>query len=147
MTLGHFTVPAPLNEPVKDYARGSAERVELDATLDSMAKERIEIPVRVGSKRVLSGDRTTVCMPHDHGHVLADLHQAKTEHVDGAIKAALQVAPASVERVSRMSTSLPSVAPNTNSATRWTSSDMIVNRGQGVVDPPGVQSSDASDGS
>jgi len=40
-----MAVPAAVNEPVRSYAPGTPERADLEARLDSMAKERIEIPV------------------------------------------------------------------------------------------------------
>ena len=45
-------VPTPVNEPVKQYAPGSPERAELKARLDSMAKERVEIPIVIGGKEI-----------------------------------------------------------------------------------------------
>jgi len=40
---GTRKVPPPVNEPVKAYAPGSAERAELKARLAAMAKERIDV--------------------------------------------------------------------------------------------------------
>ena len=37
--------PLPVNEPIKSYAPGSPERAELKARLQSMAADRIEIPL------------------------------------------------------------------------------------------------------
>ena len=81
-------VPAPVNEPVKAYAPGSAERAELKARLDAMARERIEIPLVIGGREVRGGERAVAVMPHDHAHVLADWHKAGPEHVEQAIAAA-----------------------------------------------------------
>jgi 1-pyrroline-5-carboxylate dehydrogenase len=81
-------VPSPVNEPVKAYAPGSPEKKELKARLAAMAAERIEIPLVIGGREVRSGDRAQAVMPHDHGHVLADWHKAKKEHVQQAIEAA-----------------------------------------------------------
>ncbi len=81
-------VPSPVNEPVKAYAPGSPEKKELKARLAAMAAERIEIPLVIGGREVRSGDRAQAVMPHDHGHVLADWHKAKKQHVQQAIEAA-----------------------------------------------------------
>jgi 1-pyrroline-5-carboxylate dehydrogenase len=85
---GTRQVPPPVNEPVKAYAPGSPEKASLKARLDSMAGERIEVPLIIGGKEVTTGDRATAVMPHDHGHVLADWHRASGEHVRMAIDAA-----------------------------------------------------------
>lgn len=87
---GNRKVPAPINEPVKSYAPGSAEKIELKAKLESMSAERIEIPAIIGGKEFYSGDKATAVMPHNHQHVLADWHKATPEMVDVAIKAAAE---------------------------------------------------------
>ncbi len=78
-------VPAPVNEPIKSYAPGSPERASLKARLDSMAKERIEIPIIIGGKEYRSGELGAAIMPHDHHHVLADYHKATPDQVKLAI--------------------------------------------------------------
>ena len=87
---GTRVVPPPVNEPVKAYAPGSPEKIELKESLRSMAAERMEIPVIIGGKEVRTGDLARAVMPHDHGHVLADWHKASPRHVQQAIDAALE---------------------------------------------------------
>ncbi|MDQ6736456.1 MAG: L-glutamate gamma-semialdehyde dehydrogenase [Gemmatimonadota bacterium] len=84
---GNRRVPLPINEPVKSYAPGNAERAELKARLASMAAERIEIPVVIGGKEFRSGKLSQAVMPHNHSHVLADWHMATPEMVQQAVKA------------------------------------------------------------
>jgi 1-pyrroline-5-carboxylate dehydrogenase len=55
-----------------------------------MAGEQVEIPVIVGGKEVRSGNTIDVVMPHDHGHVLARLHQAEAGTIAGAVKSAVE---------------------------------------------------------
>jgi 1-pyrroline-5-carboxylate dehydrogenase len=81
-------VPPPVNEPVKSYAPRSPERKELKARLESMAGERIEIPIIIGGKEYRTGEMVQATMPHDHAHVLADWHKASKEQVTMAIDAA-----------------------------------------------------------
>jgi len=81
-------VPPPVNEPVKAYAPGSAERAELKARLQAMAQVRTHIPLIIGGREVRSGDTAKAVMPHDHAHVLADWQKAGSEHVVQAIEAA-----------------------------------------------------------
>jgi 1-pyrroline-5-carboxylate dehydrogenase len=85
---GTRRVPPPVNDPVKGYAPGSPERVELKARLKSMASERIEIPLVIGGKEVKGAETAKAVMPHDHAHVLAEWHKAGKEHVAQAIEAA-----------------------------------------------------------
>jgi 1-pyrroline-5-carboxylate dehydrogenase len=82
-------VPAPVNEPVKSYAPGSPEKVELKARLASMANERVEIPLIIGGKEIRTGKTQQSVMPFKHKHVLADWHMAEPKHVQMAIKAAM----------------------------------------------------------
>ena len=82
-------VPAPVNEPVKSYAPGSPERVELKTRLTSMANERVEIPLIIGGKEIRTGKTQQSVMPFKHKHVLADWHMAEPKHVQMAIKAAM----------------------------------------------------------
>ncbi|MGH9410972.1 MAG: L-glutamate gamma-semialdehyde dehydrogenase [Vicinamibacterales bacterium] len=81
-------VPAPVNEPTKSYAPGSPERTELKARLKSMAAEKIDIPLIIGGREIRTGDLHHAVMPHSHGHVLAEFHVARPEHVQQAIAAA-----------------------------------------------------------
>ncbi len=80
-------VPVPVNEPVKSYAPGSPERAELKARLDSMAAERIDIPVIIGGKEIRTGRIEQAVMPFNHKHVLADWHRASAAEVHAAIAA------------------------------------------------------------
>ena len=88
MSLGIYKVPVPKNEPVKDYAPGSPERASLQKKLAEMASERIEVPLVIGGKEIRTGKVEQAVMPHDHGHVLADVHLAGPEEVALAVKAA-----------------------------------------------------------
>ena len=45
-----------INEPIKSYAPGSAERAELKARLAAMEKERPEIPLVIGGQEIRTGD-------------------------------------------------------------------------------------------
>ncbi len=83
-------VPRPENEPVLSYAPGSAERAKLKAALDEIAGQKIEIPLIIGGREVRTGNIAQVVMPHDHGHVLAEYHQAGPEEVEQAIAAAVE---------------------------------------------------------
>ena len=85
---GHRRVPPPVNEPVRSYAPGSAERASLKSRLASMAAEKIDIPLVIGGKEVRTGATGAAVMPHRHQHVLGQYHKATPDLVRQAIEAA-----------------------------------------------------------
>ena len=88
MSLGLFRTPAPRNEPVRDYAPGSAQRKAIQAELERQAREPIEIPLVIGGEDVRTGRTVDAVMPHEKRHVLAKVHMASTREVARAIDAA-----------------------------------------------------------
>ena len=90
MSNGNFNVPFPVNEPIQDHAPGSPERRELVAEMQRMSRRSIDIPARIGGKKVRTGKTARAVMPHDHGHVLANWHKCGRKEVDRAIRAALE---------------------------------------------------------
>ena len=89
MSNGLFRVPVPINEPVLDYLPGSPERRELQKQLDRLSSREIEIPARIGGRKVRTGKLAEAVMPHDHSHVLARWHKCRKPEVQRAIQAAL----------------------------------------------------------
>jgi 1-pyrroline-5-carboxylate dehydrogenase len=87
MTSGFVEVPPPVNEPVRTYAPGTAERGALADELAAVAAETVEAShVIAGVPQ--SGETTfEVRAPHDHDLHLADVHQATTANVAAAIAA------------------------------------------------------------
>jgi 1-pyrroline-5-carboxylate dehydrogenase len=78
-----------VNEPILNYAPGSAERSALQAELSAQAETVRTIPVIAGGKRIHSGHTVQVTAPHRHSLHLADLHLATPATVHVAIDAAL----------------------------------------------------------
>jgi 1-pyrroline-5-carboxylate dehydrogenase len=87
-THARFIPPPARNEPNREYAPGSPERASLQAKLAEMSAERIEVPLVIGGQDVTTGKTKPAVMPHNHAHVLADVHQGTAEHVTQAIAAA-----------------------------------------------------------
>ncbi len=85
---GLFRLPAPRNEPVKDYAPGSPERAEVKARLEEMRGQQLEIPLVIGGEEVKTGQTFQAVEPHDKKSVLADVHKGGPDEVERAIKAA-----------------------------------------------------------
>ncbi|HET9209554.1 MAG TPA: L-glutamate gamma-semialdehyde dehydrogenase [Thermoanaerobaculia bacterium] len=88
MSNAIFPLATPVNEPIRSYGPGSAEKKSLQKRLDEMLSTQIEIPLIIGGKEIRSGDVETAVCPHDHGHVLATFHQAGAAEVELAAQAA-----------------------------------------------------------
>jgi 1-pyrroline-5-carboxylate dehydrogenase len=86
---GQRRVPPPINDPIRSYEPGSAERASIKARLTALAGDHVDIPIIIGGKEIRSGDTAPVVMPHDHHHVLGSYHKATAEHVHQAIAAAV----------------------------------------------------------
>ncbi len=89
MLKGFFNVPAPINEPVKSYSPGSAERKELQQALKDARAKQIDVPMYIGAEEVRTGKTRKMSPPHDHQHVLGQFHEGDASHVEQAINAAL----------------------------------------------------------
>lgn len=89
MATGFFNVPQPVNEPVKSYAPGSAERAELQQMLATLRSQELDIPMYIGGQEVRSGNLSRLAPPHDHKHTLGHFHKSDKTHVQQAIEAAL----------------------------------------------------------
>ncbi|HEX9950864.1 MAG TPA: L-glutamate gamma-semialdehyde dehydrogenase [Rubricoccaceae bacterium] len=85
--------PVALNEPVRSYAPGSAERASLQRAYAAMADERPVVTPVVGGRRIETGLEGTVTSPHEHSRVLASVHKSRPEDVQNAITAALDARP------------------------------------------------------
>ena len=88
-------VPAPLNEPVLDYAPGSVERAELELALADLSSTCIELPHTIGGRRVTgAGEKIDVRQPHAHKLVLGTMREATVADAEAAVAAATAAAPA-----------------------------------------------------
>ena len=89
MPKGIYKVPVAVNEPMKSYAPGSAERKELQAMLQELRGKELDIPMYIGHQQVRSGNLIRLAPPHDHRHTLGHFHKSDKSHVSQAIDAAL----------------------------------------------------------
>lgn len=90
MNLGYFHYPLPANEPVLQYAPGSAERATLKKTLAELKKKELDIPMYIGGRAVKTGKKIAIRPPHETSHVLGYFHMGDDKHVQQAIDAALK---------------------------------------------------------
>ncbi len=88
-------VPAPVNEPIRQFAPGSPDRAALEAKVKELAGERAELTMTIdGQRRMGGGDLADVVQPHNHRHVLGQFGEATGADVAAAVEAAVKAAPA-----------------------------------------------------
>ena len=90
---GFFNVPIPQNEPVLNYASGSAERKSLKEAIALARSKQLDIPMYIGGNEIRSGKTVDIRPPHDHQHILGKFHISEAGHVTDAIQAALAAKP------------------------------------------------------
>ncbi|TWP53182.1 L-glutamate gamma-semialdehyde dehydrogenase [Lentzea tibetensis] len=89
------SVPEPVNETVRTYAPGSAERASLQRRIAELEGTRYELTSTIGGvERMAGGDPITVVQPHNRHHVLGTSAQATSADVADALRAAQHAAPA-----------------------------------------------------
>ncbi|MFM2163435.1 MAG: hypothetical protein RLZZ383_2947, partial [Pseudomonadota bacterium] len=93
MIAARSVPPLPVNEPVRTYVPGSAERAALWTELERQSSEIQEIPCVIGGRRVFTGRIAEVRNPSAHGQVLARVHLATPEVVAQACAAAMSAKP------------------------------------------------------
>lgn len=89
MSIGTFSFPLPVNEPVLSYAPGTAERKRLKEVLKELKSQVADIPQYIGAKEVRSGKRIAIHPPHEKKHILGYFHKGEEKHVRLAVEAAL----------------------------------------------------------
>ena len=88
------SVPLPVNEPIRSYPPGSAERASLEARIAELAAEQIDLPMTIGGvSRMGGGAPIDVVQPHRHAAVLGTTRDATTSDVQDAVDASLEAAP------------------------------------------------------
>jgi len=78
------------NEKVLEYLPESPERKSLDAELSCIKSSFIDIPIIIGGKEIRTGNKGQCIIPHEHGKVIGEYHNASKAEVDMAIKEALR---------------------------------------------------------
>ena len=90
MNNAYPKTPTPQNEPVRSYAPGSEERRSVQERLRELRNQTIEIPAFIGGTPAYPGSTSQVVPPHDHQHVLGEVHQSGEAAVNDAIDAAME---------------------------------------------------------
>ncbi|RAJ06749.1 delta-1-pyrroline-5-carboxylate dehydrogenase [Chitinophaga skermanii] len=89
MHNAYFQFAHPVNEPVLNYAPGSAEKVALKKQLAAFKAVEMDIPMYINGQEVRTGKTVDIRPPHEHKHKLGHFHQGDASHVTQAINAAL----------------------------------------------------------
>lgn len=89
MSNAFFRVPKAVNEPIKSYAPGTAERRALQAEIARMKGMQMDIPMYINGQEVRTGKTVAMHPPHELAHTLGVYHKGDAGHVRQAIDAAL----------------------------------------------------------
>ncbi len=84
-----FSVPTPINEPIRNYEPGSADRAAIKAAIAELKANPIDIPCFIDGEEVTTGTKIKITAPHNHDLVLGHYYQADKPEIDRAIETAL----------------------------------------------------------
>ena len=79
----------PNNEPILSYEPGSDEKEALLKELNSQMEEVIEIPCIINGEKIYTNNTVTQVIPHNHSHVLANVHLAGKNEIEKACQSAI----------------------------------------------------------
>ena len=88
--MGIFKVPMPQNEPILDYAPGSADRTALVAELKKLKENPVEIPMFIGGEEIKTDTKIDIFAPHNHKLKLGYYYQGGEAEVKLAVDSALE---------------------------------------------------------
>ena len=80
----------PINEPILDYEAGSEHKSNLKKELNKQLNEVLEIPCIVNGKKVYTNNTVIQVVPHNHKHILANVHLAGKKEIEEACKSAIK---------------------------------------------------------
>jgi len=90
MGKGFFNVPVAINEPVMNFAPGSAEREAVINAYNDMYNSKVNVPLYINGKDIETGNTRKMSPPHDHQHVVGQYHLAEKPNIEDAIATALE---------------------------------------------------------
>lgn len=91
MPKGIYNVPVAVNEPVKSYAPGSAEREQVTAAFKNLYNTTVDVPLYIGTEEVRTGKTKSINPPFDHKKEVGVYHEAAKEDIVQAVTSALMV--------------------------------------------------------
>ena len=85
MTDLNFTVKEAVNEPIKGYLPGSAEKLSIKSKLIELKSQTFDIPIIINGQEIRTGNTAKCVIPHNHQHILATYHKAGEVEIKMAI--------------------------------------------------------------
>ena len=86
---GIVRIPKAINEPVRAYAPGSNETLNLKSKLQELKSKTTDIPMYIGGQKIFTSDKIEMHPPHEKNHVLGTYNKGNGQHINDAINAAL----------------------------------------------------------
>ena len=86
-----FNIPQRVNEPIKNYIKGSIERSEVEETYHSMYNSKIDIPLFIGKDKILTSKRQNISPPHEIKKIVGTFSLSEPDHIEKAIESCLNV--------------------------------------------------------
>src|SRR2546430_3831860 len=87
---GHFEVPRPINEPVRQYPPGDSHRKSLQGRLVELTDARTEIPMTIGGERRAGNGKGDLRAPHRKELSIGRYAVGVVKDFDDAISSALK---------------------------------------------------------
>jgi 1-pyrroline-5-carboxylate dehydrogenase len=82
-------IPTAVNEPVRNYAPGTAETQNLKRKIQELKSTEVDIPMYIGGKEVFTTEKVSMHPPHETSYKLGTFNRGNASHVTDAINAAL----------------------------------------------------------
>lgn len=79
----------PDNEPILGYEPGSADKEALLEEMNRQMEEIIEIPCIINGEKIYTGNTVKQVIPHNHRHVIANVHIAGKKEIENACQSAI----------------------------------------------------------
>ena len=90
MANAFYKTPKAINEPVKEYRKGSDERKEVLNEYKRMHNMKIDIPMYVGNEKIFTKNKINLTPPHQHKHIIGTANIGGKEDVEYAISKAME---------------------------------------------------------
>ncbi len=87
--MSTFRVPYPKNEPVRDYAPGSADYLALQKSLVELKSSQLEIGSVINGQEIKSGKTFEIRAPHNHQLILGSYFEGTKSEINQAIDSAI----------------------------------------------------------